>query len=204
MTENPDDVMRRFLPDMKRTLNIEDLILYLLSENAICDDDPPKLTVSGQLSKPQVILNLQQIIANRGTIEQFLQALKRSSEDHAGHKELYDAMVNERQRRTSVSSQRTLTSRLNSMTGQSQLIPESSAQADAPPSEEISPTIVVAESGTSTAHSTGAPPNDGRDETATNISQSGTTTCTSGTMNREEINLIFKREKVGSNQNCYT
>ena len=174
---------------MRRILNVEVLILYLLSEDAIGDDDPPKLTVSGQLSKTQVLVNLQQIIATRGTIEQFLQALKRSSEDHTGHKELYDAMVAERQRRTSVSSQRpSLTSRLTSITSQSQLIPESSFQAD-PPSAEDPPTINVAESGTSTTYSTSANINDGRDETATNVSQSGTTTDT----DREETNLQKKK-----------
>ena len=173
---------------MRRILNVEDLILYLLSEDAIGDDDPPKLTVSGQLSKTQVLVNLQQIIATRGTIEQFLQALKRSSEDHTGHKELYDAMVAERQRRTYVSSQRPLTSRLTSITSRSQLIPESSFQAD-PPSAEDPPTINVAESGTSTTYSTSANINDGRDETATNVSQSGTTTDT----DREETNLQKKK-----------
>ena len=78
--------MQHFLPDMKRVLNIEDLILYLLSEDAIIgvDDDPPKLTVSAHLSRTQALVNLQQIIATRGTIEQFMRALKRSSELHAG------------------------------------------------------------------------------------------------------------------------
>lgn len=105
--------MPRFLPEMKRLLNIEDLILYLLSENAIGDDDPPKLTVSGQLSKTQVLVNLQQVITTRGAIEQFLLALERSSEDHMGHKELYDKMTAERQRRMSTysSSSRRLSTR---------------------------------------------------------------------------------------------
>ena len=147
---------------MKRVLNIEDLILYLLSENAIGDDDPPKLTVSGHLSKTQALLNLQQIIATRGTTEQFMQALERSSELHVGHKELYDTMMGERQRRMSTSSRRSSASRRtrNSITSQTQLIPvpETSPQADPPSSEEPPPTaVVVAESaGASMTHSTGA------------------------------------------------
>ena len=158
---------------MRRVLNIEDLILYLLSEDAIGDDDPPKLTVSGQLSKPQVLVNLQQIVATRGTIEQFLQALKRSSEDHAGHKELYDAMVAERHRRTSVSSRRSSTSRLtrNSITSRTQLIPENNSQTDSPPSEEVPLTVIVAESaGAAMTQSTSAEsPSNGQEETTPEV-----------------------------------
>ena len=174
ITENPDDVMRRFLPEMRMTLNIEDLLLYLLSENAIGDDDAPKLTVSGHLSKAQVIMNLQQIITTRGTIEQFLLALKRSSEDHTGHKELYNLMLVERQRRMSVSSQRSSTSRsmslrLNSITSQSPLIPEINSQTD-PLSSEPPPTVVVDESGVSTSQAN-APPSNNPEEAAPNVSQ---------------------------------
>ena len=174
ITENPDDVMRRFLPEMRMTLNIEDLLLYLLSENAIGDDDAPKLTVSGHLSKAQVIMNLQQIITTRGTIEQFLLALKRSSEDHTGHKELYNLMLVERQRRMSVSSQRSSTSRsmslrVNSITSQSPLIPESSSQTN-PLSSEPPPTVVVAESGVSMLQAN-APPSNNSEEAAPNVSQ---------------------------------
>ena len=162
---------------MKRVVNIEDLILYLLSEDAIGDDDPPKLTVSGHLSKTQALVNLQQIIATRGTTEQFMRALECSSEVHAGHKELYDAMVGERQRRMSVSSRRSSASRRtrSSITSQTQLIPvlETSPQADPSSSEEPPPTIIVAEStGASVTHSTSAasPSNTGQDtETAPSI-----------------------------------
>ena len=173
--ENPDDVMRRFLPEMKRLLNIEDLILYLLSENAIGDDDTPKLTVSGQLSKNQVLVNLQQIITTRGAIEQFLRALERSSDDHMGHKELYDTIVTERQRRVSVSSQRSSTSRsttrrLNSITSQSRLIPESNSQT-APSSQGTPPVEVVAESGVPMSQTTSVSPSNSPEETASTVSQ---------------------------------
>lgn len=168
--------MRPFLPDMRRVLNIEDLILYLLSENAIGDDDPPKLTVSGHLSKAQATMNLHQIITTRGTIEQFMQALERSSELHAGHKELYDKMMGERQRRMSISSRRSSTSRItrSSITSRTQLIPEGneSEHAADPPSSEVPvppPTVIVAESagtGTSTTvlTSVSSPPSTGNDQ----------------------------------------
>jgi hypothetical protein len=169
--------MRRFLPDMRRVLNIEDLILYLISENAIGDDEPPKFTVSGHLSKTQALVNLQQIIATRGTIEQFMRALERSSELHAGHKELYDEMVEvSRRRRVSVSSRRSSTSR-SSITSQTQLIPvlETSPQADPPLSEEPPPTVIIAErAGTSVicTHSTGAAsPSDAAGQDATGTAQ---------------------------------
>ena len=146
--------------------------LYLLSENAIGDNDLPKLTVSGQLCKSQVLVNLQQIVATRGTIEQFMQALECSSEDHAGHKELYDTMVKERQRRISVSSRRSSTSRLtrNSITSRTQLIPENNSQTDSPSSEEAPPTVIVAESaGTATTQSTSASPSNGQEETTPEV-----------------------------------
>ena len=116
-------------------LNIEDLILYLLSENAIGDDDTLKLSVSGQLSKNQVLVNLQQIITTRGTVEQFLLALKTSWDDNPGHKELYDMMIAERERRMSVTSHNSAISsrsvtRLSSVTSQSQLIQENYSQSD--------------------------------------------------------------------------
>jgi hypothetical protein len=163
---------------MKRVLNIEDLILYLLSENAIGDDDPPKLTVSGHLSKTQALVNLQQIIATRGTTVQFMRALERSSELQAGHRELYDVMVQAgEQRRVSVSSRRSSTSRprtRSSITSQTQLIPvlETSLQANPPSSEEPPPTVIVAEtagSASTVMHSTGAasPSNAGQDTAGT-------------------------------------
>ena len=131
--------------------------------------------MSSHLSRTQALLNLQQIIATRGTIEQFMQALERSSELHAGHKELYDTMVGERQRRMSTSSRRSSASRRtrNSITSQTQLIPvlETSTQADPPSSEEPPPTaVIVAESaGVSVTHSTSAaspstPGNTGQDQ----------------------------------------
>ncbi len=163
---------------MKRVLNIEELILYLLSENAIGDDDPPKLTVSGHLSKTQALVNLQQIIATRGTTEQFMRALERSSELQAGHRELYDVMVQAgEQRRVSVSSRRSSTSRprtRSSISSQTQLIPvlETSLQANPPSSEEPPPTVTIAETAGSASivtHSAGAasPSNTGQDTTGT-------------------------------------
>ena len=164
--------MRRFLPEMKRVVNIEDLILYLMSENAIGDDDTPRLTVSGQLSKTQVLVNLQQIIATRGTTEQFLKALERSSDDHTGHKELFTKMVAERRRRKSVSSQRSISSTLGSFTSRTPLIQESDHdEADTVPSSPKAPLTMVAtathvSSMSQSPQTTSAPPsNAGREET---------------------------------------
>lgn len=93
--------MKKYLPDMNRLVNLEELNLYLMSENAIGDNDLPKLTVSGQISKPQALLYLQQIIVGRGAFEQFLTALENSSNDHPGHKELHTKMMEERGHRMS-------------------------------------------------------------------------------------------------------
>ena len=93
-----------------------------------------------------------------------MRALERSSELHAGHMELYDKMKGERQRRMSVSSQRSSTSRTtrSSITSRTQLIPEGNESEHAAdlPSSEVPvprPTIIVAESagtGASTTVST--------------------------------------------------
>lgn len=87
---------------MKRLLNLEELNLYLISEEVVGDDDIPKLTVStGHITKTQALIHLHQIILGRGTFEQFLTALNRSSADHPGHKELHSKMIEERSRRMS-------------------------------------------------------------------------------------------------------
>lgn len=87
---------------MKRLLNLEELNLYLISEEVVGDDDIPKLTVStGHITKSQALIHLHQIILGRGTFEHFLTALNRSSADHPGHKELHSKMIEERSRRMS-------------------------------------------------------------------------------------------------------
>ena len=89
---------------MKRLLSVNDLHIYLLAKNVITNDDLAKLTISGQLSKDQVLINLQDIVRTRKVIDQFLEALKHSSEDNPGHKELFDIIHEEKQRRLSIAS----------------------------------------------------------------------------------------------------
>ena len=127
--------MKKFLPDMNRLVNLEELNLYLMSENAIGDNDLPKLTVSGHISKPQALLYLQQIIVGRGAFEQFLTALEKSSNDHPGHKELHTMMIEEKRRRTSnAGSYYSITSypsyvRFNSLSEQGEEVTSSGAIA---------------------------------------------------------------------------
>ena len=170
IAEIPNDVMRQFLPNMKRLLNVEDLTLYLLSKNAVGDDDIPKLTISGQLSKTQVLVNLQQIITTRGTVEQFLLALHASWDDNPGHKELYDMMTAERERRMSVTSRSFsissgTASRLSSITSQSLLVPENNSQSD------LSPETHAATLASQTVQISGASPSDVPEEPTADVSQ---------------------------------
>ena len=91
---------------MKQRLCIDSIKLYLLEESVINDDDMVKLTVSAQLSRTDVIMNLRNIIRRRNVLDKFLKALKRSSceDNNPGHKELFDMISKERERRLSLTS----------------------------------------------------------------------------------------------------
>ena len=82
-----------------KELNMDDLNLYLVSESAITDNDVIRLREAPQLPKNQVAFNLYCIIKSRHTLPQFLNALKRSSEENPWHGELYEMISKERERR---------------------------------------------------------------------------------------------------------
>ena len=91
---------------MKRSLCMDSLKIYLLAENDINDDDMVKLTITAQHSRNDVMMNLRDIVRRRNVLDKFLNALKRSSieDNNPGHKELFEMINQERERRLSMIS----------------------------------------------------------------------------------------------------
>ena len=104
--KDPQDVLRPFLLNMKQLLSIDSIKIYLLAENVINDDDLVRLTITPLLSKSDALINLRDIIRSRNVLDNFLNALKRSSIDdkNPGHKELFEMISKERERRLSMMS----------------------------------------------------------------------------------------------------
>ena len=84
---------------MKRSLCMDSLKLYLLAEDVIGDDDIVRLTITAQLSKNEVMMNLRDIVGRRNVLDKFLKALKRSftEESNPGHKEVFEMINQERE-----------------------------------------------------------------------------------------------------------
>ena len=95
-----DIILRNLLPEMKRFLDLDEIKLYLLSEDVITPHDLPRIKITDQNSKNSAIVNLYEIVMTREMLLSFVSAIRRSSEDHPGHKQLLEKI--ERQRRTSV------------------------------------------------------------------------------------------------------
>ena len=91
---------------MKQSLCMDTLKIYLLAENVINDDDMVRLTITAQHSRNDVMMNLRDIVRRRNVIDKFLNALKRSSieDNNPGHKELFEMINQERERRLSMIS----------------------------------------------------------------------------------------------------
>ena len=100
-----DSMLQYHLPEMKSYLNMEELSIYLLAEHVIDHDDIVKLTVTGQLSKSQVIINLHNIIKSKKMATQFLSALKRSAAKQPAHEELLEIITASKQQTLSQSSE---------------------------------------------------------------------------------------------------
>ena len=66
----------------------------------IAPHDLPRIRITDHNSKNSVIVNLYEIVMTRKTLHSFVIAIRRSSKDHPGHKQLLEKI--ESQRRTSV------------------------------------------------------------------------------------------------------
>ena len=95
-----DTVVRNLLPEMTRLLDLDQIKVYLLSEDVITKHDLPKIKVTDQNSKNSAIVNLYEIVVTREMLHSFVSAIRRSSEDHPGHKQLLEK-IEERKRRMS-------------------------------------------------------------------------------------------------------
>ena len=100
MQEDLDIVLRNLLPELKKFLDLDEIKLYLLSEDVITPHDLPRIKITDQNSKNSAIVNLYEIVMTREMLHSFVSAIRRSSEDHPGHKQLLEKI--ERRRRTSV------------------------------------------------------------------------------------------------------
>ena len=96
-----DTILCNLLPEITKLLDLDDIQVYLLSERVITRNDLPKIKITDQNSKNSAIVNLYEIVVAREVLENFIKAIRRSSEDHPGHKQLLE-MIEERKSRRSV------------------------------------------------------------------------------------------------------